>query len=428
MYLGNNAFSPPTAPDLFQIDNLNIIDAAISAGKVQAAAIEFAKLADGAVSGTKIADGGITTSAKIVDGIIVTAKIADAAIVSAKIGDLQVVTAKIADLAVNDAKIANLAVTSAKIANLAVGTAQINNAAITNAKIGALAVDTANIANAAITTAKIGAAQITTALIANAAITNALIANLAVGTANIQDASVTSAKIIDLVVSKITAGTLNAVIDIGTGALKFTIGGSQLILGRGFGSSNQFFLWYGPQQAALTDCTEANGVVWFKTNGSAYFGGSLSAGTLRTSIGTSDTSSTASIICGPFGSNGNPRVVVLSYNFQRTFNVTNAVTNSGTTSATLYLDRYDFGTSSWVLAIATLSVTGTVDNNSAPGDTGNLVVENMGGSVTFTDNTGGIQAQYRGRISARSNQTIGGGGTVNSISTTQQVNVTSTEG
>jgi hypothetical protein len=104
LYLGNNAYDPPVAGDLFAIDTAQLADAAISINKLR----------DGAVG-----------SAKLQDLAVVTAKIGDAAILTAKIGELQVVTGKIADLAVNTLKVANAAITSAKIANLAVGNAQI---------------------------------------------------------------------------------------------------------------------------------------------------------------------------------------------------------------------------------------------------------------------------------------------------------------
>lgn len=135
LYMGNHSFDPPVAPDLFQVDTLNIA----------LAAIETANLGDDAVS-----------TAKIQNAAIHTAKIANAAIVSALIGDLQVVEAKIADLAVNSAKIANAAITSAKIANLAVGAANIQIGVITNAHIANATILTANIGDAQVTNAKIG--------------------------------------------------------------------------------------------------------------------------------------------------------------------------------------------------------------------------------------------------------------------------------
>lgn len=256
LYLGNEQFDPPTAPNIVYIDTAKIADAAIATNKLANSAVTTQKLLDdavtnlkiaadavgsveiaaGAVLTTKIADAAIVSAkigsaavltaniqdgailnakiadatilgAKIVNGTIGTALISNAAIVTALIGDAQVVQAKIADLAVNEAKIANAAITSAKIGNLAVGaahivaasigTGHINNLAVTNALIADGAINSAKIADATIGTADIGAAQITTALIAN----------LAVGSALIADGAVINAKIGNVIQSSSYDGT-----------------------------------------------------------------------------------------------------------------------------------------------------------------------------------------------------------------------------
>lgn len=342
LYLGNKNKSPPVAADLFQIDTANIA----------AAAIATANLDDQAVTG-----------AKIKDATIGTAQIRDAAIVTALIGDAQIVTAKIDDLAVNDAKIANAAVTSAKIANLAVGTAKIQDAAIDRTKIGYAAVGTAEIeeasittaliddaaitrakigdaaigtaqiglaaittaliqdaaisraliadaaigraqiADAAVGTAQIGLAAITTALIGEAAIVRALIAEAAIGSAQIEDASISTAKILELAVNKLSSGSLDAIIDVAEGLFRFNADSSTLVLGNGFGSSEQFFLWFGPQVLSLLDMNEANAVVYIRRDGQAYFGGRVLEGVLRNTKSTYDAGDTQ-IAVGPFATNG----------------------------------------------------------------------------------------------------------------------------
>lgn len=482
LFLGNPEFSPPVAADLFQIDNQNIIDAAISTSKVQAlaitngkifdAAIDTLKLASNAVTNAKVAAGAIgssniidlavvtakigdaavlnakiqdatiltgkiadaqITTAKVLDAAVVTAKIGDASIVTTKIGDAQIVEAKIADLAVNTGKMANLAVTSAKIANLSVGTAMIQDAAIVRAKIGAAAIGTAEIDNAAITTAKIGLAQITAALIGalavgaaaiqDAAIGSAKIADAAIGTAKIADASITSAKIVDLVVSKITAGTLNAVIDIGTGMFRFNIGGSVLMLGRGFGSTGQFFLWFGPNSYTESTATEAAGTVWLKTNGDAYFGGSLSAGIFKNAAqSTSTTGAGLTIETGTFGSNGNPRQYVASIDSHLDILVNASGSWSGSPSAQIAIDRYSAGV--WTqLAITTIS--GYYDSP-GPFFSGEHAWAHIVGSVTFTDTSGGLSVEnLRARIVSRGYGTFTGSATSQTI--TQRLGIISTE-
>jgi len=303
LFLAPDFYVPPVPIPPFQIDTQSLA----------LASVELQTIADDAVS-----------TAKIIDLAVLNAKIANATILSAKIGDLQVLSAKIADLAVTNAKINNLAVDTAQINNLAVttakvgaaqiGTAQIANAAITNALIANLAVGTANIIDANITSAKIGAAEVLTANIGLAQITAALIATLAVGTAAIQDAAVTNAKIGDaeiqsakiasLIVDKITAGTLDAVIDVGTGLLRFTIAGNTLSIGKGFGTTNQFIMWFGPSMAEAA-MTEDAAVFYLRVDGSAYFGGTLSAGTI-TNSGTTTALNALSFTLGPFTSGGNP--------------------------------------------------------------------------------------------------------------------------
>lgn len=334
IYLANAAFDPPVVDDLFQVDTLNLALAAVT----------LANMAPNSVD-----------TANIVHAAIHTAQIADAAIITALIGDAQIVTAKIANLAVDTAQIANAAISSAKIANLAVGSAHIQDASITNAKIagtiqsaswdnatktgwkldkagdiqgrsiaiydntgtaiftagGTISFDrvTDMLLTAANISTYIDAAAIGTALIADAAIVRALIADAAIGAAQIEDASITTAKIFSLVVDKITSGTLDAVIEVGDGIFSFIVGTSALYLGNGFGDSDQFFLWYGPASVAVGDATEASGVVWLKTDGSAYFGGTLSSGII-TNAGQTTFSSATEFVLGSFTSVGGSCTII----------------------------------------------------------------------------------------------------------------------
>lgn len=383
-----------------------------------------------------IADAAIETQ-KVADLAINTAKIGNAAIVSAKIGDLQVVTAKIADLAVNNAKIANLAVASANIQDLAVTQAKIGLLAVGSAQIIDLAVGTAKIADASILTAKIGLAQvgtaqiaaasITTALIQNAAIVQALIGAAAIGTAQIQDAAISSAKIINLVVDKITAGTLNAEIDMGTGLIRFTIGGFQLTIGKGFGTSAQFIMWYGPAMAENL-MSEASATFYLTTTGDAYFGGNLLAGVLRTAAQTTDTSTTAQIVIGDFASNGNVIQAMLSYAYVHSFSAnhgTGAIGAGG--AAQIVLEASTNSGSSWT-TIATLNLSPTknviVDSDPAVRD---QVEQTYGGSTTVAWSPGvSTTLQLRGRVVSRTEGAMTGTGIADNV-VTQNVAVSSTE-
>ena len=113
----------------------------------------------------------------------------------------------------------------------------------------------------------------------------------------------------------VNANGLNLANDLylGTGRVVLDTGTYMKVMGLGFGSSNQFVEWYGPKMA-LNLCTEANAVAYLKVDGSAYFGGSLSAGILSNSIVNSNIGVyPQSTTLGPFGTNGGSKTVVLSY-------------------------------------------------------------------------------------------------------------------
>lgn len=412
IFAGNEFLAPPDAGDLFQIDNADILDAAISANKIQ----------DAAVGGSKLTDASINLSLKAVDATLVSAKIADAAIVTAKIGELQVVSGKIADLSVNNAKMANASVDSIKIANAGVAAINILDGNVIRIKIGDTAINTAKIEDATITQAKIALAAIGTALIQNAAITQALIGLLAVGSAQIQDLSVgtaklqdlavttakigdaqiTSAKIASLVVDKIAGGTLGVDIDVGAGMLTFAIGGNKLMLGRGFGTSSQFFMWFGPDSFTKATATEASAVMYLKTNGDAYFGGSLSSGVLRNEATSTTTTDPVSVIVGPFASNGDPINVNMSYFFRRYQEMAHGTGSIGAApaiAATLTL-QYRIGAGSWV-NLTTWYAYETARSVVIDGDPlvrDQLTWETQGGSTYVW--TPGVGAEYELRLSA----------------------------
>lgn len=121
-----------------QVVSSDILDAAVTAGKIAAAAVGSTQLVDASVIQAKIGTGAVGNS-QLASLAVQTANIADAAIVTAKIADLSVNTAKIVDLSVSTAKIANLAVSTAQIADAAIVTAKIGTLAVNDAQIGSLA-------------------------------------------------------------------------------------------------------------------------------------------------------------------------------------------------------------------------------------------------------------------------------------------------
>jgi hypothetical protein len=143
------------------------------------------------------------------------------------------------------------------------------------------------------------------------------------GVVRIKDAQIGT-----LTVGKLSSGTLNADMNVGSGRIVFDNGVSMKVQGVGFGTANQFIEWFGPKRAINT-CSEANATYYLKMDGSAYFGGSLSAGILKNAYQTSDLSTNASITTPAFGSNGGTINVVLSYYWSATLSKTYAATTTG---------------------------------------------------------------------------------------------------
>jgi hypothetical protein len=247
-------------------------------------------------------------------------------------------------------------------------------------------------------------------------ITNALIA----------DATIDTAKIANLVVNKLTSGTLDAVIDVGAGILRFTIGGNRLSIGRGFGTTNQFIMWFGPNMAESA-MSELSAVFYLRTDGSAYFGGSLLAGTLTNSAQTSDTSDTASIVDGPFGTLGHTRTYTVSYNFHAIQSFSSGPTGVTTASPSATVALEQWNGSAWVNLTSQTFVGSATRTAASGGDPGSFDSTNSG-SFTFTDSSGGTtDVQLRARITARTDSLPTGGTSSSVFSVTQRVGIVSIE-
>lgn len=244
--------------------------------------------------------------------------------------------------------------------------------------------------------------------------------------------AVTSLDALSANVGTLTAGTIRNSgdtfrVDVTNGRTITQNGAYMKVTGVPFGSSNQFIEWYGPYNASLTTCTEANAVYYLKTNGSAYFGGSLGAGILKNAAQTTTTISTAEVIVGAFLTNGGTKTIVLSYQYAYGYRCdasTGGITGTG--SATIVLERSTNGTTWTQIGTMTLSGSGSVF---VDGDPAVKDVVNWGnnGSITVTDNTAATSTMYlRGRITARTLPTFVGT-LKTSISETQAVGVISTE-
>ena len=119
---------------------------------------------------------------------------------------------------------------------------------------------------------------------------------------------------------------------------------------------------------------------------------------------------TAFVETGTFGFNGANRVYTASYFYHNEITVTSNGSISGQPSVVLVLEKYVSG--SWSkLARQTISGTATPTSWTANVGDPELLIEDMGGSFTFTDTTGGLSvADLRARIESRVLKfSIGGG-------------------
>jgi hypothetical protein len=215
---------------------------------------------------------------------------------------------------------------------------------------------------------------------------------------------INSAFINELSVNKLAAGTLGIQINMGAeGRIVYDNGSYIKAEGLGFGTSNQFLEWFGPRPTGgnLALCSEANAIRYLKTNGDAYFGGSLAAGVLTN--GAQSTSLAAppiDLTVGPFGSNGGTIQVVASINIAD--QGVSAVPVSGSPTATLELYRRLATGSETLVRTQQFVGTRTFEDNSGEPGLDSYVNENIGGSFTYTDPTLSTQTRtYRVRLSQR---------------------------
>lgn len=264
---------------------------------------------------------------------------------------------------------------------------------------------------------------------------NSIEANsLKVGSITAAYLNVTSLSAITGNIGTLTAGTVRNAsdtfrIDVTNGRTITQVGSYMKVTGAPFGSSNQFIEWYGPQQASLSLCTESNAVYYLKTNGQAYFGGTLSSGILKNSAQTTSTANNASVVVGPFLTNGGAKSVVMSYNYNRSYSCnSNTGSITGTGSAIIVLERSLDGGGTWT-TIGTLTATETERNVLVDGEPGvpDQVRYGLGGSITVTDNSGATtNMALRGRLTTISLPSLGGSGITGQI-ISQSIAVISTE-
>jgi len=206
-----------------------------------------------------------------------------------------------------------------------------------------------------------------------------------------------------LSVANLLSGTMTGInIDIvGGGRILFNNGSVWNVIGTGFGSANQFVEWFGPAQSNLSQCTEGKAISYKRIDGSAYFGGTLFAGTTTNSQNTTDSSASAQVILGPFSTGGHLKVVTVRYTFSASGGENYDYYNGTGLSTSVQLYRTIAGGAETLVATNTLS--GSFQGFSIPVGGGHTWSENFGGNFSYDDtDPSGANRTYRAKISSRS--------------------------
>ncbi|MCO5735920.1 phage tail fiber protein [Stenotrophomonas maltophilia] len=237
-----------------------------------------------------------------------------------------------------------------------------------------------------------------------------------------------NAYIRNLSVDKITGGAISAewALNSTSGRIVLDTGAFMKVLGVGFGANRDLIEWFGPKMA-IASCTRANATTYVATDGSAYFGGTLSAGVLYNAASSSSIAGDTYAVVGPFASNGRAKNVVCSYTRSMTL-VNRAVPNKGFSgggqnSALVSLYRNLNGAGEVLVAQQYVYGNWGISNVS---DGASVASGSINGSFTFVDNAGASNNYvYTVRLSQLSINQPGGAVTDQTI--TAKLTVVSTE-
>lgn len=171
---------------------------------------------------------------------------------------------------------------------------------------------------------------------------------------------------------------------------------------------NSLIEWYGPRNSYTYDetnnlvkfdgLTKANAITYKSASGEAYFGGSITAGTLKNAVQSSQLGNT-DVTVGPFGSNGGIIEIKCSISASRSTGLTSGLCPSPAPpnpSATLKLYRV---TSGGETLVATQSASGSYRCIQEGPE--RIEMWNLSGSFTYTDNLQTTSSRtYRLEVSA----------------------------
>jgi hypothetical protein len=171
---------------------------------------------------------------------------------------------------------------------------------------------------------------------------------------------------------------------------------------------NNLIEWYGPKNTytfnssngtvKFDGLTKANAITYLSATGQAYFGGSITAGTLKNAVQSTQLGNT-DVTVGPFGSNGGIIEIKCSISASRSTGLTSGTCPSPAPpnpSATLKLYRV---TSGGEILVATQAVSGTYSCMQEGPE--KIESWSLGGSFTYTDNLQTTSSRtYRLEVSA----------------------------
>lgn len=195
----------------------------------------------------------------------------------------------------------------------------------------------------------------------------------------------------ELSVNKITSGNINSEwrMNGAGGRIVMDNGAVMKVVGVGFGANSDLIEWFGPSMP-ISECTKTNAKNYEAVDGSAYFGGALSAGTLYNAQQTTQVGSGVQVPVGPFWSTGNSKAIVTSFTYSRTLQhqgqgTDGYVADGSPTYVDLELSRSFNGGASVVVSSNRITGSYNIFNQDDGPDTATTTI---GGSFTYTD-TGG---------------------------------------
>lgn len=194
------------------------------------------------------------------------------------------------------------------------------------------------------------------------------------------------------------------------GYLRVWKGAAQRIIGPGFGANGDNLIdYFGPNVGAAA-ASKTNAMMWMDANGSAYFGGQLSAGVLRNAVQTTTTQTIGTeLVNGPFATNGRVRTVTVSFTrrherVQTSLGPSGFVAGAGQNTARVDIYRKVGNNAETLWQV--LNVGGSVNIMNEP-DTSDRAVSNWGGSFTVNDTSPSSETmQYRAVITGFTAQDV----------------------